>query len=418
MGKNCKEFITMYMLLPSRLLSAAALFVLLWSTSVLAAATVTVTPSGDSSYTVLGTGMDGVAGIQLDIYYDAASLATPTVTQGGLVSGAMLAANTSQAGLIKIAIISTRAFFGSGQIAALSFASKTGSGGITSITTSMIDSKGAVVFASAGITGGSGSSIPGLSSTPGVPFSQTSQASQSSTATIPTYLGTVTMPSEQQREPLPSEAPSSLPADTREPDPRTAEQPQPADKPTTNTKPAEIPQYVVYKGILDRFRKYNGSKNLSAHKELFDKSVAEAIHQEPPLLVSNGQGKATLTIDIPSRTNSSLNFAVNGGTLGSFNQDTQGKGRWIVEVLPKSGVTVVTLTILCGAEVYEYPLTIVPPVKTALTFDERGWDRFLKEVGTAKDPLHDFNNDGIRDYMDEFIFVAHCLLNKTVTSKP
>lgn len=67
----------MYIPLPGRMLPVAALFVLFWSTSVLADASVTVTPSGDSSYTVLGAGMDGVAGIQLDITYDTASLATP-----------------------------------------------------------------------------------------------------------------------------------------------------------------------------------------------------------------------------------------------------------------------------------------------------------------------------------------------------
>ncbi|MFA7403935.1 MAG: cohesin domain-containing protein [Pelobacteraceae bacterium] len=105
-------------------------------------AALVVSPSGDSSYTVQGTGMDGVAGIQLDITYDAASLANPTVTQGDLVAGAMVAANTSHPGVIKIVIVSARAFSGSGQIATISFASKTGSGGITSITTGMIDRNG------------------------------------------------------------------------------------------------------------------------------------------------------------------------------------------------------------------------------------------------------------------------------------
>lgn len=370
--------------------------------------------------------MDGVAGIQLDIYYDAASLATPTVTQGGLVSGAMLAANTSRAGLIKIAIVSTHAFSGSGQIAALSFASKTGSGGITSVTTSMIDSKGAVVPSSVGIIGGgSGSSIPGLSSTAGVPFSQTNQTSQAgqantTTSGASTYLGTVTLPQEQQRNPPSPEAASNLPGDSGEPAPapRSGEQAQLTDKPAVDAKSAGTPQYVVYGGILDQFRQFTGSKKLSAYKALFDKRVAQEIHQEPALLVSNGQSKAVLTVDIPASKKSSLNFAVNGGTLVSFKLDTQGKGSWIVEVLPKSGSAVVTLTILSGTEVYEYPLTVVPPVKTTLTFDQPGWDRFLKEVGTAKAPLHDLNNDGVRDYIDEYIFVAHCLSNKAVYSKP
>lgn len=117
-----------------------------------ASATVSVTPTGATSYSILGSGMDNVSGIQLDITYDTASLAAPTITQGALVAGAMLAANTTRLGFIKIAIISTRAFPGSGEIAAISFASKTGNGGITSISTNMIDSNGLSIAASGSIS--------------------------------------------------------------------------------------------------------------------------------------------------------------------------------------------------------------------------------------------------------------------------
>ncbi|MFZ2948992.1 MAG: cohesin domain-containing protein, partial [Desulfuromonadaceae bacterium] len=85
------------------------------------AATISVIPSGPAAFSVEGAGMDGVAGIQFDITYDTASLGTPTVTQGGLITGAMFAANTtSRPGLIKVAIIRTTAFSGSGQIAKIS----------------------------------------------------------------------------------------------------------------------------------------------------------------------------------------------------------------------------------------------------------------------------------------------------------
>lgn len=112
--------------------------------------TVTITPSGDLSYTVKGTQMDGVAAMTLDIVYDAASLASPTVTQGTLVAGALLEANTLIPGHIRIGIISTSAFSGSGQIATITFASKTGSGGITSISADMFDSNGSPVASSSG----------------------------------------------------------------------------------------------------------------------------------------------------------------------------------------------------------------------------------------------------------------------------
>ena len=71
-----------------------------------------------------------------------------------------------------------------------------------------------------------------------------------------------------------------------------------------------------------------------------------------------------------------------------------------------------------GAEEFEYPLTVAPPAKTALTLDESGWNRFLKEVGTSSAPQHDLNNDGLRDYVDEFIFVANHIARKSAPEKP
>jgi hypothetical protein len=114
--------------------------------------TIQAVSTGSGTYSILGNNMDGVAGIQIEIKYDTASLSSPTVTQGGLVTGAILAANTSTPGVITIGIINTSAFSGNGQIAGISFASKTGSAGITSITASLIDIKGSSVASSATVS--------------------------------------------------------------------------------------------------------------------------------------------------------------------------------------------------------------------------------------------------------------------------
>lgn len=420
-------------LLPFRTLLLAALFIVLSIKSVLAVATLSVTPSGDSSYIVQGNGMDGVAGIQLDIAYDAASLTNPTVTQGGLVAGAMLAANTSLPGHIKIAIISTRPFSGSGAIASISFASKKGSGGITSVTTSMIDGTGSAI-ASSTANPTSETAAPEVITTPGIPFSQTSQQDLSSTqqqsssviatastgtTTMPTYLGTVTLPTEQQQRADVQPATSmTVPVSSEEPAATKAvEQSQPANKPASEAKPEETPQYIVYKGIIDRFRQHKGNNNLSTMAGLFDKKITTSIHQEPAVLLSDGQSKATVTADIPVRITSSPNFAVNGGVLVSFKQNKLSKGRWIVEVLPEAGASRVNLTIIAGVEEFEFPLTVAPPLNTGVSLDESGWIRFMKDVGTTEAPMHDFNNDGTRDYVDEFIFVANYLARKSAPVK-
>jgi len=374
--------------------------------------------------------MDRVAGIQIDITYDASSLQTPTVTQGGLVSGAMLAANTKQPGIIKIAIISTRPFSGSGPIATISFASKTGTGGITSVKSSMIDINGSSLGSSTSNAPGE-TAASGLIQAPGVPFSQPSQPSSSSaqqqgsstttvtapaavTAATPPHLGAVTVPAEQPQRTDSQPAPApAVPESTGEPAAaKVAEQIQPSVKLEAESKPAETPQYVVYKGIIDRFKQYSGSKDLASMTALFDKEIAPTIRQVPALLLSDGHSKASLTVDIPARISTSPNFAVNGGTLVSYKQDKQINGRWTFEILPDARAVRVSITIIAGAEEFESPLTVAPPAKTELTLDERGWNRFLKETGTPAAPLHDLNNDGARDYIDEYIFVANLLAKK------
>lgn len=398
---------------------ARLLFMLLLSASTALAASITATPSGTAaSFSVDGAGMDGVAGIQLDIEY-AGSLSKPTVTQGGLVAGAMFVVNSSlRPGLIKIAIIRSSAFSGSGQIAQITFAS--GSGSITSLRFTMINSNGATVDPAT-----NNSTAAATITTPGIPFSQTNsvdqqnevrqvtQSAKAAAATLPTYLGTVTLPTNIQQnadlQPAPSPAPSAFRA--KPPLAPTAEKTLLAGTQVADNKLAKTPQYIVYKSVLERFKLNGGSKKLADVAALFDKKIAQNIRQEPAILLNTGHAKAILTIDLPV-INSSPNFAVSGGTLVSFNQDSKVKGRWIVVVLPEAGTVNVPLTIIAGFDEYEYPLTVALPVKKTLALDEGGWRRFLKEAGMAKAPLHDLNNDGVRDYIDEYIFVAGYLANK------
>jgi hypothetical protein len=107
-------------------------------------ASISVTPLTTGSYGIQGNNMDGVAGIELTISYDNSALAAPTVTQGDFISGALMAANANTPGTIKIAIVSTKTFSGSGQIVTISFAgiSASGASGITISSAKMINSAG------------------------------------------------------------------------------------------------------------------------------------------------------------------------------------------------------------------------------------------------------------------------------------
>jgi len=108
-------------------------------------ASVSVSSSGNGEYILQGTNLDGVAGIDLTLQYDTAVISSPAVTQSTFTSGAMLVSNTNVPGIIRIAMISVKALSGSGQIAAVTFATQSGAAGIRSITVSMVDIKGAVI---------------------------------------------------------------------------------------------------------------------------------------------------------------------------------------------------------------------------------------------------------------------------------
>jgi hypothetical protein len=157
---------------------------------------------------------------------------------------------------------------------------------------------------------------------------------------------------------------------------------------------------------------YSGTRTLPALAALFAKKVTQTIRQEPDPVLSNGKNKVIVTVDMPVRITVSPTFSVNGGTVVSSRQEKQVKGRWVLEVLPEADAVRTAVIITAGAEEFEYPLTVAPPVKTVLTFDENGWNRFVREVGSAEVPRHDFNEDGVRDYIDEYIFVANYLARK------
>jgi hypothetical protein len=340
------------------------------------------------------------------------------------VAGALPVVNTSLPGSIKIAVVTVKPLPGSGQIATIVFAGKPGTGGITSANVSMIDSSYKQVPATVTIINKSGNTntTPPDSGTPVVPINNPTVIAGSTgqtAVTTPTYPGTVTLPTDlQQRVDSKPAPPSTVPDHVEEPTTDIVkEQTKPADKPVAETKAEVSPQYIVYKGVVDRFKVYKGSKELSAIAALFDKKIARFIQQEPAILINNGKNRATITVDIPAKINSSPNFAVNGGTLVSFKKNQQNKGRWTVEILPEVDTVNVILTIITGVEEFEFPLTITPPIKTALTLDERGWKKFLKEVGSGKMPLHDLNSDGVRDYIDEYIFVANYLAGLKVPTK-
>ena len=376
-------------------------------------ANVSAIPQGNGVFSIQGSGMDGVAGIDLNISYPS-SLSSPSVTQGGFISGGMMVANTNNTGSIKIAIISSKAFSGSsGEIVRITFGNK-GSGTL-SVSASMINSNAAPVSAT-----GSSSVV---TQTPGIPFSTTTTTTAPTTPLTPgssasTTLGTVTMSDESQPK---SEAKKAETGENLAPE-ATVAAAEAGEKAAETQVIAKLPEpsakaeaNQVYGSVLDRFRTYQGEKSPALMTALFTKTVAASIRQEPTIAVSNGKTNVVIIADLTAAAGASPNFALSGARMVSLKKDDE-SGKWVLEALPQANSLTASVTILNANSVIEFPLTVVPPV-AGVSAQEADFAAFLKDNG-AKPPKHDLNGDGRHDYLDDFIYTAHYLIKKNSGQQP
>lgn len=396
------------------------------SVAIALGASVTITSTGAGSFAVQGDSMNGVAGIELTMGYDASLLASPSVTWGSLVSGAMSVANTAVPGAIRIAIIRTEPFSGSGPIASVTFATQSSSGGITSVTARLIDSKGATVPSQASIATGAGAAPAagsGLVTTPGVPFSQSEQprvspaGTAATTPTVATGLGAVSMPDDtpprgeaQPVDPKPARVPE--PAEAAEP--ATAPEQKPSvDKAAETVEPGDVKQ-TAYSGVLDRFRSYQGEKSPEIMAALFMMEIAPNVRQEPAVVISDGEATVRVVVDLPAGRGASTSFALTGARLVSLKKEDDADS-WVLEALPREKTLKANVTILTSSSVIEFPLTVVPPA-AAVSVKPADFAAFLKDSG-ARSPKHDLNGDGRHDYLDDFIYTAHYLVATGAAAK-
>jgi len=411
------------------------LTLLLTSAQMALAAAVSINASGNGVFVIEGSGMAAVAGVDLTVSYDATQLASPAVTQGSLISGALMAANTSKPGSIKIAAVSTRPFPASGQIVTITFATHTGTGRI-SVTGSMIDSKGSPVSGGGVAVAADSqtttpSTSPGFTTTAGIPFSQPAINTNSSTTAITGAIpatavqtslggaavsGTVSMPEDVQpkndpepTEPAAESPPAEYRAEVQTSEPVSEQVPVPA---APKTEPVTL---TYIKGALENFSTYKGEKTPANYIALLSKQDSATIRQEPAFVLSDGSTALKIVTELKNAGDKSPNFALQGAKLISLTADNA-SSTWIITALPQTGVDQAILTILTDREIIEFPLTIAPPVKT-VTSAEADFSAFLKDSGAAP-PKHDLNNDGRHDYLDDFIYTINYLSKKGAPVKP
>jgi hypothetical protein len=323
----------------------------------------------------------------------------------------MFLANTNNPGNIKIAIVTTTPFKGSGQIATISFGSQSLSGGITGVTASLINISGGAVPVRAAVTGAQTQALTGTSS-PSATDSIAGSTSAATTATAPTVPavsafsaapGTVSLPTDTQQAnvTVPSSTTAAPPQQQKMPEAPAASEPAVAA-----AGPAVV--QAAYTGIMERFRTYQGARTPAAMTALFQ-PIANTIRQEPAIAISDGKTKIRLFVDLPSRNATAPNFALTGAKMVSLKRG-DGPGKWVVEAAFNKNAIKVSFTILQGNSVLEFPVTVVPPT-AAVSGKEADFALFLKDSG-VKGAKFDLNADGRHDYLDDYIYTAHYLMIK------
>ncbi len=336
-----------------------------------------ISSSGNGVYSLQGIGLVDVAGIDVAINYDSASLSSPRIVQGGLISGAMMVVNPNVPGNIHIAAVKASPIAGSGVIATIYFSTVAGgSGKILSLSANVINGNGARLDVqtqvlnpdnSGNISSDIGSGSPGSITTPDQSASNTvSSGSEAGTEThYPGPTG-VSLPSDSEEATIKKASPEQSPdepgshsgeAITTE----TAERniPETQNTPISSSAFSTGGKSVVYKSVLDLFREYTGERSLKAFTALFGKASMPGIRQEPAVALSDGKTRVKVFIRLPATGKYAPNFSLKNAKFVSLEKEGE---EWVIEALPDRNACDSSVTVLDNGTISTIYLTVAPPM--------------------------------------------------------
>lgn len=374
----------------------------------LASSTVNLSFAGDNSYILSGANLEEAGRIEVNVSYDSSLYGYPRLMPKSSFAGAMVATDGDTAGTVRINVNSTKPMNGNGIFATLAFDPiGTSIGYIRSFSGRVYGMNGASLIASFSLTNPTPLLDP--SDPDDLPMIKEREAKgQSFMGGEVAYLppeATVTTESD-----APSEKSVENKNAVSSAGETTGEQPAQSKQDRVAEKAAEPPTSHA-QSILDRFRLFKGERNPKNLMALFDANPAVLFKQEPPIFLADGKGSVRVTIfEVSGAT--ALNFVLISAKYVSSKKLSENE--WLVEARPDKGVLSAGISILSDGKPREIPLTVSPKVRTDLIrpgkVSEKDFTLYLKQRGTAKDPMFDLNRDGKRDYLDDYIFTANYLI--------
>lgn len=351
----------------------STLYILLNGAGSALGAAVTIIPTGGGTFAIQGSDLENVTALDITVGYNSKLLSNPTVTQGGLIAGGMMAQNLGQPGKVRLGIINPQpnGISGSGTIATISFAGKGGPGGILFVNASLVGADG-----KADVTSQDGSSVSG--DAPASTAAAADQAGQPQQAALSGLtVATSSSPAEVSANaptaapapaaPAPEEPAATAEAEEAVPPVEEGKEKEAAPAPAAELRaqePTEKGAYVRKEGVADRFRRYTGPRTPEALAALFT-GTGEDLRQEPSVCLSDGSATLSVRIRVaPSGPPPS--FSLMGARVVSLKQE----GEWyIVEARPEKQRWDAVLTLRRNESITEIPLTVAPPLSAAVTHD-------------------------------------------------
>ena len=374
-----------------------------------ASSMLSIVPSGDGSYVVQGIGVESAAAMDITVSYDPATLISPQFTQGDMISGAMVAVNDTIPGTVRIGIVRTTPVTGTGVIATLTFTRRgDGTGKILALKSSM-------------------------SNINGKPLPVISQISQQSDTTV-NASDTSVITGESAATSLASAAPAGAELSARLVGPSSkfegkgglsAEQ---SSGTGTAIEPASVSQSTTvsagasgitaasepsrnkiqqFDSVLQRFKKFKGERTAMAVIGLFAQDEMMSYHQEPAVALSDGKTPIRVTFISSTGEIKAADVAVMGARVISVKKDPDCSNTWIAELMPEKDAYEASFAVSDGTLKRIYPLNVAPKIDMKMN---KSGPMTEKDLSTyLSDQLQDVNKDGIKNYLDDYIYTANYL---------
>jgi len=382
------------------------------------AATVTISPSGGGVYLLAGQALQNVSGLDITITYNAAALSSPRVSSGGLLNGALLMANTSRAGTIRVAAVHQGVVKGSGLLATISFdASDLPGGGqdisglkVTAISPQGVKSQVPAIIADPAGTGSEG----GSAGAGGQAAEQATQ--QTTTPPVGTAASSVVLPagmviasvparpSNQNEQPLPAV-----------PDQETPQVPGALDRAKeqaaigTNEEKknaAEQRRILAGKSVLERFREFRDPWTVREAKKRFRQDPLLGYGQEPQIALSDGKTMVVVTVVISPGSKGKPALSLRGGSILSAERDREKTNTWAIKTMPDRDALDVVLSVDDGHVVRHIPLTVAPRTKVDLDGSGKVTEKDFALYGRQRSR----KGEKERNVVDDYVFAANYLV--------